>query len=54
MGTMKKNADLTVHNKTNVLERYQNTSYIFYTRMCRKFISLLNGFMIQATAISIG
>ena len=49
MGTLKINQ--TAHNKTNVLERCQNTSYIFYIRMCRKFISLLNGFIIHATAI---
>ena len=44
-GNIEQNLDLNVHNKTNVLEKCQNTSYLFYTPMCRELISLLNSIM---------
>ena len=42
---MKKNLDLSVDNKSNVLEKCQNKGYMLYTPMCRELISLLNGIM---------
>ena len=45
-GNIELNLDLHVHNKSNVLEKCQNTGYIFYTPMCRELIFLLNGTMI--------
>ena len=36
---------MSVNNKSNVLEKCQNTGYIFYTPMCRELISLLSGTM---------
>ena len=36
---------LTEDNETNVLQKFQNTRYIFYTPKCRELISLLNGIM---------
>ena len=42
---MEKNVYLTEHNKTNGLEKCQNTRYIFYTLTCRELISLLNAIM---------
>ena len=54
-GNIKKNLDLTVHYKTNVLERCQNTSYISssYTPMYREYFSLINGFMMHSYIIMV-
>ena len=42
-GNTELNLDLSIHNKSNVLEKCQNTGYIFCILMCRELISLLNG-----------
>ena len=44
-GNIEQNLDLSVDNKSNVLEKCQNKGYMFYTPMCRELISLLNGIM---------
>ena len=44
-GNIEKNVELTEYNKTNVLEKRQNTRYIHITPKCRELTSLLNDIM---------